>query len=517
MTLCAQGRAPVDGGRPNGRRRRVWRVVGVGALTTVLGVAGMAPRGVAADAVPFDVFQGATEAAPVRVGAGIPLEVFAKIGGSEAQVLQDPVARGAGMLVDTRITQLASLLIFGTVPAPPVALPSPTVAETIWTAGSPSPQTADASAVPADSGGSGQTASSGPGVTVGAGQATAQAAEGPRGTGHADYSDVALAPAGVKDAARARAVVSDSVAAVTAQAVETSSVSVAKGVALLGGMVTIESIRSTARAVSTGRSGGAVADGSFELGRVAALGKTAEITPDGIRIVDTSLPVPIRDAVNQQLQERLAALGATISMVPPQRTVREDGSYAAVQSAGIFVRMAASAAQPVNPVLGDLSFIMTLGFATADASASRSADFDSSTIAMDGDPGAAGTPAVAGSDARSAATPAAPPGAAGALPAEPGAEPAEAGIGLSSGAQDATGSGEGTPGSIGAGASAADAGAGPRSLAAAQSASSTLAASGRAQSTSNWWAPAFVVLLGGFAAVAGLQALPRLVRPRPSQ
>jgi hypothetical protein len=476
----------------------------------------MAPQGVAADASPFDVFQGATEAAPVRVGAGIPLEVFAKIGGSEAQVLQDPVARGAGMLADTRITQLASLLIFGTVPAPPVALPSPTVAETIWTAGSPSPQTADASAVPAGSSAPGQTSSSDAAVNVGAGQATAQAAEGPRGTGHAAYTDLALAPAGVKDAVRVREVVSDSVAAVTPEAVETSSTSVAKGVALLGGMVTIESIRSTARAASTGRPGGALADGAFEMGRVAALGKTAEITPDGIRIVDTSLPVPIRDAVNQQLQEKLAAVGATIRMVPAQRTLKADGSFASVQSAGIYVRMGASAAQPINPVVGDLSFNMTLGFAAAEASASRSADFDSSTIATGAEPVSTGASASPGSQTGGIATAPVLPGGASASLSGPGDDAVESGIGVFSGSRNAVGSGGGTGEALGADPDAVGSGTNPSTLAASP-ASSMLAESRSQRSTSSWWALAFVVLLAGFAAVVGLEALPRLVRPRPSQ
>jgi len=518
VTIRGQrGGGPGDPARPNGRSRGAGRVVGIGVLTAIVGVAAMAPQSVAADASPFDVFQGSTEAAPVRVGAGIPLEVFAKIGGSEAQVLQDPVARGAGMLVDTRITQLASLLIFGTVPAPPVALPSPTVAETIWTAGSPSPQTADASAVPAGSSAPGQTSSSNAAVNIGAGQASAQAAEGPRGTGHAAYTDLALAPAGVKDAVRAREVASDSVAAVTPEAVETSSTSVAKGVALLGGMVTIESIRSTARAASTGRPGGAVADGAFEMGRVAALGKTAEITPDGIRIVDTSLPVPIRDAVNQQLQEKLAAVGATIRMVPAQRTLKEDGSFASVQSAGIYVRMGASAAKPVNPVVGDLSFNMTLGFATADASASRSADFDSSTIATGADRGGTGAQATGASDGGGAATPpATPPGMTGTSLSEPGDEAVESGIGSFSGPQNPAGSGGGTGEALGSDQGASGPGPHPSTLA-ARSASATLAASRPQRSTSSWWALAFVVLLAGFAAVVGLQALPRLVRPRSSQ
>src|SRR5581483_4027796 len=314
----------------------------------------------------------------------------------------------------------------------------------------------------------------------------------------------------------AREVASDSVAAVTPEAVETSSTSVAKGVALLGGMVTIESIRSTARAASTGRPGGAVADGAFEMGRVAALGKTAEITPDGIRIVDTSLPVPIRDAVNQQLQEKLAAVGATIRMVPAQRTLKEDGSFASVQSAGIYVRMGASAAQPVNPVVGDLSFNMTLGFATADASASRSADFDSSTIATGAEPGGTGAPATAGSDTGSVATsPVLPAGESASL-SGPGDETVESGIGVFSGSRDAAGSGGGTGEALGADSDAVGSGINP-SILAASPASSTLADSRSQRSTSSWWALAFVVLLAGFAAVVGLQALPRLVRPRSSQ
>jgi hypothetical protein len=512
--IRGQRRGPGDPARPIGRKRRVGRVVGIGALTAILGVAAMAPQGVAADTSPFDVFQGATEAAPVRVGAGIPLEVFAKIGGSEAQVLQDPVARGAGMLVDTRITQLASLLIFGTVPAPPVALPSPTVAETIWSAGSPSPQTADASAVPAATSAPGQTSSSDAAVNVGAGQATAQAAEGPRGAGHAAYTDLALAPAGVKDAVRAREVVSDSAAAVTPEAVETSSTSVAEGVALLGGMVTIESIRSTARAASSGRPGGALADGSFEMGRVAALGKTAEITPDGIRIVDTSLPVPIRDAVNQQLQEQLAAVGATIRMVPAQRTLKEDGSFASVQSAGIHVRMAMSAAQPINPVVGDLSFNMTLGFATADASASRSADFGGAPTATIAEPGGPGAPATGGSAAGGTATPPVLPAGASASPSAGAA--LEPGIGAFPASRDAAGSGGGTGEGPGAGRDA-DGSVSSSSRLAASPASSTLGTSRLQRSTSSWWALAFVVLLAGFAAVVGLQALPRLVRPQGFQ
>jgi hypothetical protein len=52
---------------------------------------------------------------------------------------------------------------------------------------------------------------------------------------------------------------------------------------------------------------------------------------------------------------------------------------------------------------------------------------------------------------------------------------------------------------------------------AASPASSTLGTSRLQRSTSSWWALAFVVLLAGFAAVVGLQALPRLVRPQGFQ
>lgn len=501
--------------RPRAERPR-WlsRFVGVAAITALFSVGGFAPRSTAAGNTAFDVFQGATEAAPVRAGVGIPLEVFSKVGGSEAQVLQDPVGRGAGMLVDTRVTQLASLLIFGTVPAPPVALPSPTVAETIWTEGNPSPQTADASVVPAGEE-TGQASGGSAPARARAGRATAEAGEGPRGAGHAAYTDLALSPAGIEDAVQIRDTASESVAAVTAEAVETSSTSVSSGVALLGGTVTIETIRATAHAVSTGRPGEALAEGSFEMGRVTALGKEAEITPDGIRIVDTSIPLSLRDALNQQLQDTLAGAGLTIRMVPATRVVKEDGGFASIQSAGIYVRMAAVAAQPVNPVIGDLSLNLTLGFASADASASEASAFDDSSIIDGGDVAGAGAHTTESLDPSDGG--AAPLSVGDGGPLRPRGDGAPTGRvsqgGSLSGGLDADDSSrEAAAGAIDTetGTSSA-ASASPTGVSAGGFAPSRLAAR-RAVPQSDWWAPAFVLLLAGFAAVVGLQALPRLVR-----
>ena len=490
--------------------RRAARLAGVAAITALAGIGGFAPTGTAAGGGAFDIFQGGTEAAPIRAGAGIPLEVFFKIGGSEAQVLQDPVARGAGMLVDTRITQLASLIAFGTVPAPPIALPSPTVAETIWTKGSASPQTADASVVPAGGGAEQSSGGSAP-VTAKAGHATAEAADGPQGAGHAAYSDLALSPVGVKDAVRLRDTASESLAKVTAEAVETSSTSVATGVSLLGGTITIDSIHSSARALSTGRPGQAVAEGSFEMGRVTALGKEAEITPDGIRIIDTSLPVPLRDAFNKQLKDGLAAAGVTIRMVPPVRVVKDDGSFASIQSAGVYMQQAAAPARSVNPLVGDLSLNLTLGFASADASATESSAFRDPLI---GDTSGTGLQTVDSNGPLGTTVPTAGGGhlpgadAAGLLGASPdqgGSSVAGFGGGDSTGTEASMGTDTGTPTS-----SAPDSG-----LATGRFVPSGLAAHRRVTEGSDWWALAFVLLLAGFATVIGLQALPRLVRAGP--
>lgn len=484
-------------------------------VTTIAGLLGAAGwltsgRASAATASRLDIFSGATEGAPVRLGAGIPLEVFFKVGGSEAQVLQGPIGRGAAMLVDTRITQLASLLVFGTVPEPPVAFPSPTVAESVWTGGAPSPQRADASLDPT---GDAAAPSGGGGVSATGGRATAEASEGPRGAGHASYTDVGVSPPGHEGLLRIQKIISDSTAAVTADAVTTESVAVAEHVSLLDGTIRIDGLWSTARAVSTGRPGEALAQGSFHMGRVTAMGKEAEITTDGIRIVETSLPLPAREAANGALQEALAQAGVTIRLLPPQKVVKEDGSFAQAQTAGLYVRLAGSPAKSVNSVVGDLSTNLTFGFASAEAAAVRSEITEDGDLSdTDFSDGAFSDPLVAGNASSGQADEAAGSGGlAGPLGVSIPGSSTESGASGGNAGGDSPGAytsmGDGTQENAGAEARAAPARPDPTTT------RTELANQVDPISRSDWWGPGLVMLLVGFAAVLALQALPGLVRP----
>lgn len=398
-----------------GRHRRV----ALGLSAVLLLTAGLSrPRQAAAEEASFDIFAGSTEGAPVRFGVGIPLELFFKVAGSEAQVSQGPLGRGAGMLVDTRIGPLLALVLFGTVPEPPVNFPAPTAAEAVWAEGLPSPQAADASLVPAQEGRTAERSDGSSPVSVGAGRATATASAGPRGEGHAAYGDFDLSPPGQPGLLHIRHMASDSVAEVTSAAVTTASVAAMDGVELLGGMITIEGLRATASAVSTGRVGEGKAQSIFKIGRVEAMGMEAEITPDGIRITDTAVPLPDREAANETLRQALAQAGMTVRLLPQRHEVRSDGTFADARSQGLFVRVAASAARPIHPLVGDLSFNVTLGHAVADASVNLPA--------APGGEGAPNRPAAVVSAARTI------PSAVRAAPATPDVvEPAHPNIGAS--------------------------------------------------------------------------------------
>lgn len=334
------------------------------------------------DGSSLSIYSGTSDAAPLRVGAGIPLEVFFKVAGSEAQVLQGPFARGAGMLVDTRISKLGALLVFGVTPTPPVDVPSPTVAESVWTEGADSPQTADASLAP----GTGratpedQRTQSGPVPIVRAGEARADAAEGPRGRGSAAYGGVTLSPEQQPNLLRLSGLSSESTADAIGDAVTSSALASVSSLALLNGMITVEGIHARARAVSTGRPGAGKAETAFELGRVTALEKQAEITPDGIRIIDAKLPVSLREAMNSTLQENLAQAGVTIRLTAPSRRVDSSGLSAKAHSQGLYVRLAGSQLRSVYPLVGDASLNLTIGHAVAEATVSRAGEDTGQTL-----------------------------------------------------------------------------------------------------------------------------------------
>lgn len=115
------------------------------------------------------------------------------------------------------------------------------------------------------------------------------------------------------------------------------TVVLAKGVRLLGGGISIDTIRSAAQTNSNGTAGAADATLTFTGVTVKVDGKErrATIDNDGVRVTDPALTRKQRIGLNEQIEERLARAGVTIAASSPTEIV--EGSTAEASVGGLSI------------------------------------------------------------------------------------------------------------------------------------------------------------------------------------
>lgn len=327
-------------------RRRQVRAIG---LSCWLAAFATIPAEAQVDAAPKASFRGnyvaSTQSAPLELAGSIPLRAPVKIAGSEAFVEALPSARGAGMLVDTRITGLLSLIIFGTTDNPPIKLPTPTVSEVAWTSGP------DAEA----------SSSLGPRAALGeVGLSYASAGQGPKAAGEAAYVNFHI-----PDLLEVGSMASRSTGDGSGDRLVVSTETNLGAVSILGGAIRIAEVRSTAMASTDGVE--ALADSTFDIGSMTVGGIPVELGGDlGVQAAGQPVTpgIPVAD-LNATLRTTLNNLGVTIELLQPKTTLAADGRKAAVTSRGLWIKLDPTFDDKAPLFSGHGGMEITLGFAEA--------------------------------------------------------------------------------------------------------------------------------------------------------
>ena len=123
---------------------------------------------------------------------------------------------------------------------------------------------------------------------------------------------------------------------------------------LAGGLVTIDSVTSTAKASTDGSK--ASADGETVVGGVRLAGQPAVIDDKGVHL-GTLPPSPLHEVIDRALNQTLSSLGLTIALQPPR--AQRDGPAASFTAGALVVGLRAAG-----------NFVtVTMGGATASANA----------------------------------------------------------------------------------------------------------------------------------------------------